>query len=174
MKDFAESIGEPYAGQQKSHQEIRDTTHGKPEKPANYAYGQKLPEWDSTLPAGSTLSRDAFIRRIEPMHDRILVQLLRTARQPGSIVLTDPQPLIGGAVRKAVVLKTGPGRWIPGEWWYSTGDAQSLIGWRWSPGYRQPVSVQPGQTVLIGNWTDLEVEDIALCQEGDVRTIWGT
>src|SRR5216683_2154533 len=111
MKDFAELINGPYAGQQKSKQEIRDTT-GKIPKPANYQYGKQLAEWE---PAETQLSRDEFIRRVEPMHDRILVQLLST-KPEGSIVLTDPEPLIGGC-RKAVVLKAGPGRWISGEWW---------------------------------------------------------
>jgi|SRR5712664_1149337 len=182
MKDFAEIIGEPYVGRQKSKREIRDTTHGKPEKPANYVYGQKLSEWDSSLPVGS-LSRDAFIRRVEPMRDRILVQLIST-KQQGSITLTDPEPLIGGC-RKAVVLKTGPGKRVPGEWWkrskplfLSMDDAETskeisvpVVGsdWEWILGYRQPLSVQPGNVVLIGNWVDLEVEDVALCQEADIR-----
>lgn len=174
MKDFAEIINQPYAGQQKSQQEIRETTKGKVSRPADYQYGTKLKEWE---PAETTLSRDEFIRQVEPLGDRIVVQLLSTTR-PGAIVLTDPEPLIGGC-RKAIVLKTGPGKRIPGEWWYHAFDP--LPGWipgdgeyLWYDGYRQPVSVQPGDVVLIGNWVDLELEDIALCSEMDVRTIWAT
>lgn len=180
MKDFAEVIGGT-AGTPKSRAEISATTKGKIPRPADYQYGKKLTEWESSLPATSTLSRDEFIRRVEPMHDRILVQLISTKRD-GSIVLTDTEPLIGGC-RKAVVLKAGPGRWIPGEWWYACrqwvggapqeADIQGrTYEWEWTPGYRRPVDVSPGQTVLIGNWVDLELEDIALCQEGDVRSIW--
>lgn len=180
MKDFAEVIGEKYVGLQKSREEIRATTKGKVPRPADYQYGKQLAEWE---PAETLLSRDEFIRRVEPMHDRILVQLISTKRE-GSILLTDPEPLIGGC-RKAVVLKAGPGRWIPGEWWsVHKGWHGEIIRdgierpmteireWEWFPGYRRPVSVTPGQTVLIGNWVDLELEDIALCQEGDVRSIW--
>jgi hypothetical protein len=156
-------------------EQIRETTKGKIPRPANYRYGTKLPEWEL---AETTLSRDQFIRQVQPMHDRIVVQLI-SELQPGAIVLTDAKPLIGGC-RKARVLKTGPGRWIPGEWWREPeddlygGHSDSVLNskgmaYRWYPGYRRPVSVLPGQVVLIGNWVDLEVEDIALCQEGDIR-----
>lgn len=166
MKDFAEIINQPYAGQQKSQQEIRETTKGKVARPADYQYGTKLKEWE---PAETSLSRDEFIRQVEPLGDRIVVQLLSTTRE-GSIVLTDPEPLIGGC-RKAIVLKTGPGKRIPGEWWKVQTPQPH---WEWIDGYRQPVSVQPNDVVLIGNWVDLELEDIALCSEMDVRTKWGT
>lgn len=168
MKDFAEVINQPYSGLQKSREEIRATTKGKVPRPADYQYGKQLTEWE---PAETLLSRDEFIRRVEPMHDRILVQLIKE-RRSGALILTDPEPLIGGC-RKAVVLKAGPGRWIPGEWWYhGATKGNGIFGWFWYEGYRRPVSVNPGQTVLIGNWVDLELEDIALCQEGDVRSIW--
>jgi hypothetical protein len=147
-------------------EQIRETTKGKIPRPANYRYGTKLPEWEL---AETTLSRDQFIRQVQPMHDRIVVQLLNEP-QPGAIVLTDAQPLIGGC-REAVVLKTGPGRWIPGEWWKVKIYGINYREWTWFPGYRRPVSVQAGQVVLIGNWVDLEVEDIALCQEGDIRLV---
>lgn len=168
MKDFAQLIDRPYAGQQKSQQEIRDTTRGKPEKPADYEYGKKLTEWDSSLSAGSKL----LLAECEPMFDRIIVRLLPNVKS-GAITLTDPQPLIGGC-RKAQVLKVGPGRRIPGEWWSVRQRETWDLGvreWEWIPGYRRPMSVHPGETVLIGNWVDLEVEHIALCQEADVRGI---
>lgn len=176
MSEFADVIGVPYTGLAKTQQEIRDTTKGKIPRPANWKYGEKLPEWE---PAQTHLSRDEFIRQCQPTNDRILVQLIREKRE-GSIVLTDPEPLIGGC-RKAVVLKTGPGRWIPGEWWkvapiFSAGTERIPMHiaskWEWFPGYRRPVDLLAGQIVLIGNWTDLEIDDIALCQEGDVRTAW--
>lgn len=149
MKDFAQLINQPYAGQQKTHQEIRDTTQAKIPKPTDYQYGQKLSEWDASLSVG----QEHLLLRCHPMHDRILVKLLPGMRQ-SALILTDPQPLIGGC-RKAMVLKTGPGRWVADD------DGCWL----------RPMTVKPGDTVLIGNWVDLEVEDIALCQEADVRGI---
>lgn len=148
MKDFAEVIGEPYLGHQKSKREIRDTTRGKPEKPPNYEYGKKLPEWDASLPVGT----DVLLAAWQPLFDRIIVRLLPKDVKPNAILLTDPQPLIGGQCRKAIVLKLGTGK-------------------RWRGNDRIPFSVKPGDEVLIGNWVDLEIEDIALCLEGDIRAI---
>lgn len=131
----------------KTKEEIRATTSRIP-RPANYKYGEKLKEWDTSLPVGAENS----LARLEPMNDRIIVRLIDETPK-GSIVLTDEQPLIGGASRKAVVLKCGPGKLIvddDGSW-------------------RRPMSVKPGQTVYIGNWVDLEANGLALCQEGDVR-----
>ena len=155
---------------------------GQIPRSANYEYGKRVKEWDASLPNTSALTRDDFIRSVEPRNDRILVQLLGEP-QAGEIVLTDHKPLIGGC-RKARVLKTGPGKWIEGEWWKTwrhihydgvcyceEGREDLRHEWEWFPGHRRPVSVAPGQTVLIGNWVDLEVEDVALCQEQDVRTI---
>jgi hypothetical protein len=168
MKDFAKLIGgEQGAG--KSLAEIRATT-GKVERPDNWRYNQKLPEWER---AETQLSRDAFIRACEPRNDKILVQILPIEEK--CIILTDKKTLIGGECRKAIVLKLGPGRWIPGEhYWSKDGEPINGVqpyGWNWFPGYRRPVSFLAGQTVLIGRWTDLEIEDIALCSELDVRAI---
>jgi hypothetical protein len=181
MKDFAQIFGGEQ-GSGKSLAEIRATT-GKAERPANWKPNQKLPEWERSE---TLLKRDEFIRRCEPTLDRILVQVLPKEERP--IILTDKQGLIGGECRKAIVLKTGPGKWIPGQWWNSprmgyhrypgigTAVSEALNQplerqWEWIPGYCRPVSVVPGQTVAIGNWTDLELDDIALCGELDVRAI---
>ena len=186
MSEFHDIIGVPYTGFAKTQEQIAAETVGKPKQkrnwrpPDGYEYGKKLSEWE---PASTLLSRDEFIRAVEPMHDRIVVQLVDEpfggVRGQQKIVLTDAKPLIGG-LRKAVVLKIGPGRWIPGGWWNvlkslpGDGKSQGNLLWReweWFPGYRRPVSVLPGQTVLIGNWVDLELEDTCLCQEGDIRAI---
>jgi hypothetical protein len=181
MSEFSDIIGVPYTGVAKSKEEIRATT-GKEKRPANYKYGEKLPEWDSSLPIGA----EDLLTRCEPRNDRMLVRLMDEMPK-GAILLTDAKPLIGGC-RKATVLKVGPGKWIPGEWWYTShslledgADSRldtdiefSVKAWVWIPGYRRPVAVHPGETVLIGNWTDLEANGLALCMEGDVRSIWLT
>lgn len=187
MKDFADIIGGT-AGTGKTLEEIRATT-GKIPMSANHIYGAKVPEWDATLPNVSQLTRDDFIRSVEPHNDRILVQLIEDP-QVGEIILTDHKPLIGGC-RKARVLKTGPGKWIEGEWWKDNSaqlkQGKNIVSvessnhywsregglWNWFPGFRRHISVTAGQIVLIGNWVDLELEDIALCQEMDVRAIVG-
>ena len=129
----------------KSKEEIRATTTGKIPRPADYKYGQKLKEWDDSLPPGA----EDLLSRIESLlDDRIIVQLLDEAPK-ASIVLTDEKPLIGG-MRLALVLKCGPGKWMPKGW-------------------RRPLIVKPGQMVYIGNWVDLEANGLALCMEGDVR-----
>ncbi len=181
MKDFADLVREPYAGHAKSREEIAATTRGAIPRPADYEYGKRLPEWD----ASCSLSAE-FLVRLEPLSDRIIVRFVNEPQaEAGRIILTDRKELISGDLRKVVVLKVGPGRWVPGEWWkipkrmFATGgipisSAASIAKeyeWRWFPGYRRQISVSPGQTVFIGNWVDLEVEDVAICQEGDVRGI---
>lgn len=175
----------------KSRDQIRsETPRAQIPRSANYEYGKRIKEWDASLPNTSQLTRDDFIRGVEPRNDRILVQLLGLedvggVRAQDRIILTDAKPLIGGC-RKARVLKIGPGKWIEGEWWkrsweyyfarhagdYHISPPGSDELWEWLPGHRRPVSVVPGQVVLIGNWVDLELEDVALCQEQDVRSIW--
>jgi co-chaperonin GroES (HSP10) len=132
----------------KTKEEIRATT-GRIPRPENYKYGEKLKEWDASLPAGA----EDVLSRLNPIHDRIIVRLIEETPK-GTIVLTDARPLIGG-MRKALVLKCGPGKWM-------TDDNEP---------WRRPMTVKTGQTVYIGNWTDLEAGGLALCQEGDVRTI---
>ena len=131
----------------KTKQEIRDTTRGKPQRPANYQYGKKLPAWE---PAETSLSRDEFVLRCEPLSDRILVKLL--PMKPQVIIRPTKPGLIGPDCRNATVLKLGTGK-------------------RWRGNERIPFSVKPGDEVLIGNWVDLELEDVALCAEKDVRAI---
>lgn len=130
----------------KTKEQIRAET-GPIARPANYKYGEKLIEWDATLPAGTELAV------FDPLHDRILVKLLEVPTD-GAILLTDKQPLIGG-MRKALVLKCGPGKVMSGKKGF----------------WRKPMSISPGQIVYIGNWVDLEGNGLAFCQEGDVR-LW--
>ena len=132
----------------KTKEEIRATTQERIPRPADYEYGKKLTEWDPSLPAGA----DVLLAAWQPLFDRIIVRLLPQKPRASGIVLTDPQPLIGGTCRNAIVLKLGTGK-------------------RWRGNERVPFSVKVGDEVLIGNWVDLEVEGIVLCQEADVRAI---
>jgi co-chaperonin GroES (HSP10) len=151
MKDFADIIGQPYAGQQKSREEIRQTTSTIP-RPKDWRYGKKLTEWE---PAKTSLSRDEFIEQCTPLADRILVKLIPWKFEP-LVIRPTKEGLISSACRNAVVLKLGTGK---------RGDGNNRI----------PFTVRPGHEVLIGNWTDLEIEDIVLCSEKDVRGIvWRT
>lgn len=140
----------------KSREQIAAETVGTPKNqrrfapPASYVPHAKLEEWDASLPAGA----EDLLERCEPRNDRMLVRLIDEP-QVGAIMLTDAKPLIGGC-RKAEVLKVGPGKWIEDD----------------DGSWRRPVDIRPGQIALIGNWVDLEAAGLALCQEGDVRSIW--
>lgn len=160
----------------KTRDQIRsETPH---EEAQRVAPGQRLQEWDSSLPAGQSIT----LKDWEPLSDRIIVRLLPREVKAGAIQLTDPEPLIGGACRNAVVLRCGPGKWVEGEWWKTKSEFRHLSDtphawnayeshdeWTWFPGHRREVVVKPGDQVLIGNWVDLESGDVVLCQEGDVR-----
>lgn len=127
----------------KTKEEIRATTKPIP-RPANYKYGEKLKEWDASLPPGA----EDLIARCDPFNDRIIVKLLD--KPQGKVIFDEKEPLIGGT-RKALVLKVGSGKLVGGRLW------------------RRPMFVKPGDVVYIGNWVDLEGNGLALCQEADVR-----
>jgi len=98
---------------------------------------------------------------IQPTEDRVLIQRID---EPSDILLTDQPKSI-----KGLVLAVGPGKWHPGEWWsvpkrwVEFGGMYAHHGnivwerkWRWIPGYREPVTVQPGQIVAFNSrWNDL-------------------
>jgi co-chaperonin GroES (HSP10) len=88
---------------------------------------------------------------IEPRADRVLIQRIE---EPSVIMLTDKPKSI-----KGVVLAVGPGKWHPGEWWWSKDgepiDGVQPYGWNWFPGYREPCTVKPGDKVLFNSkWND--------------------
>jgi hypothetical protein len=160
----------------KTRAQIAAETIGKPKNerqfapPPGYVPHAKLEEWDSSL----TLGAEEILKRCEPRNDRMIVQLIEEP-QTSAILLTDAKPLIGGDCRKARVLKVGPGKWIEGEWWKVRKRDGGLLyeAWEWFEGCRRPIAVSPGQIVLIGNWVDLEAKGLVLCQESDVRSVWG-
>ena len=65
---------------------------------------------------------------------------------------------------KGVVLSVGPGKWHPGEWWkvrpkftagIERGNIDLLDCWQWISGWREPMEVKPGDTVLFSSkWND--------------------
>jgi len=93
---------------------------------------------------------------LNPRDDRILVQRID---EESGILLTDRPKSI-----KGLVLAVGPGKWIPGTWWYLKkrrwldGGMEGIEGgeWEWIPGYREPVTVKPGQIIAFNSrWNDL-------------------
>jgi len=87
-----------------------------------------------------------------PQDDRVLIQRIE---EPSDILLTDKPKSI-----KGIVLAVGPGKWIAGEWWklkvlpFDSGMPQ--YSWQWIPGYRQQMTVKPGDKVLFNSkWNDL-------------------
>lgn len=127
-----------------------------------------------------------FVTEWEPRNDRMLVRLLPEVYR-GLIHLPDKRSLLS-PTRVGIVLKTGPGKWIPGEWWSVpkrseeriTGNIWRVANWReweWFPGHREEMTCKPGMRVAIGKFTDWESNDagwgdnVVICQQADVRVI---
>src|SRR6266446_2066308 len=102
---------------------------------------------------------------IELLDDRVLVRRMEDRE---GLILTDKPKGI-----KGIVLATGPGKWIPGDWW-KIGECKlramkaqvwpSLLPreqeYEWFPGHRQPIEVQPGMSVLFNSkWNDFADAD---------------
>jgi len=104
------------------------------------------------------LRQQIGVEDICPRDDRVLI---RRIEEPSDILLTDKPKSI-----KGIVLAVGPGEWHPGEWW-KVHKEQTYIGlektthgewyqWEWIPGYRQQMTVKPGNKVLFNSkWNDL-------------------
>lgn len=132
----------------------------------------------------TTPGMNEFSTEWEPMGDRILVRLA-PIKQPSSIVaLTDASD----TSRFGTVLKVGPGKFRDGHWYKrgvtwkpdKHGIQQGSGGvWEWIPGQRIPLTLRPGDNVVIGRWHDWSTlesgwgEEIVLCQEADVRVLCG-
>ncbi len=87
--------------------------------------------------------------RWELRDDRVLI---RRIEEPTSISITDKPKGI-----KGIVLATGPGKWIPGEWWF----LRSKKKWEWFPGHRQHPEVKHGMSVLFNSkWNDLRAGEL--------------
>ena len=128
-----------------------------------------------------------FVTEWEPRNDRMLVRLLPEVYK-GVIHLPDNRALLS-PTRLGIVLKTGPGKWIPGEWWYvkrrgnfifdlTRPESEQTHQWEWFPGHRQEMTCKPGMRVAIGRFTDWESneagwgDNVVICQEADVRIFW--
>lgn len=116
------------------------------------------------------------MNRIQPRNDRILVRRIEQSEQMiGRFVIPDV------ARQKGIlgeVVAVGPGKWIPGEWWSVKYVADHLNiqwrAWEWIDGYRQPITVQPKQTVYFNSrWNDVEQlpGGMHLIQEADIFCI---
>ena len=103
---------------------------------------------------------------VELLDDRVLI---RRIEPRSALMLTDRPKSI-----KGLVLAVGPGKWVPGTWWYrgqwyrildghvdgkpvSCDSSWQKVGkWEWADGYREPMGVKPGDTVLFNSrWNDL-------------------
>lgn len=127
-----------------------------------------------------------FVTEWEPRNDRMLVRLLPEVYK-GVVRLPDKRSLLS-PTRVGIVLKIGPGKWIPGEWWRVR--KELCVGvldgrpqpteyvWEWIPGHREEMTCKPGMRVAIGQFTDWESTDagwgdnVVICQEADVRVLW--
>lgn len=107
---------------------------------------------------------------IVPRADRVLIQ---REVQPQTGAIVRPEVASSKGI-KGVVLATGPGKWIEGEWWKIKGK------WEWIEGYRQELVVKSGMKVYFNSrWNDLTKnheddhllgadESLHLVQEADV------
>lgn len=109
-------------------------------------------------------------RKIRPLGAHILVEL--DEEQPLSAVITTPDVARNREIgtRVGTVLAVGPGKWKekPGQSWEITRERF------------YPTTLQPGQRVVIGHYSDWESwhcdsalpgPNIVLCQEADVRLL---
>jgi hypothetical protein len=103
-------------------------------------------------------------RSLKPRNDGVLVQ--RIDPKQGTIVLTDERRGSGVIPREGIVLAVGPGKWIPGEWWYFRWEASSNSKtdpgyWDWIPGHREQMEVKPGMRVIFNaRWNDLAHQEL--------------
>lgn len=100
------------------------------------------------------------VRQIAPLNDSVLIERLDPIEQEqkGLIIKPDKRKDEGKMIlRKGRVLAVGPGKWIPGAWWYlPCGEFYDCRQWEWIPGYRETPEVKPGMTVIFNaRWNDL-------------------
>jgi hypothetical protein len=95
------------------------------------------------------------VRNFDLREDRVLI---RRMEEPSFLHLTDAPKSI-----KGIVLATGPGKWIPGDWykvgeWFEWRKNKPMLkagDWEWFPGHYQPMEVKPGMSVLFNSkWND--------------------
>lgn len=123
---------------------------------------------------------------IQPRNDYVLVQRLEEP-QKGRIIVPDVAKEKG---IKGKVLATGPGKWVPGEWWKVRkqiglaaakfdiqGPAQGhpptpiyAYEWEWFPGHLQPMEVKPGMTVFFNSkWNDFGADHYTMEAQMEAR-----
>src|SRR5260370_11281799 len=87
----------------------------------------------------------------KPLHDRVLIKRIETdEKTPGGLIIPDTAK---EKPQEGEVIATGPGAWAPS-------------------GERLPLSVRPGDRVLIGKWAGTEVkiqgQDLLVLKESDI------
>ncbi len=84
---------------------------------------------------------------MKPLNDRVLIRRIEEPEQRiGSIIVPDVAKV---RAIKGQIISVGPGKWIPGEWWFVKGQ------WKWFDAYREVPPVYPGQTVYFNSkWND--------------------
>lgn len=119
-----------------------------------------------------------FVTEWEPRNDRILVRITEEVQAKTSLHIPESARTIRSLSRIGTVLKCGPGKWIPGEWWKVRKRDGGLLyeAWEWFPGHREEMIIKPGMKVLVGqfdDWSAMDAgwENVILCQEADVRAI---
>jgi chaperonin GroES len=88
---------------------------------------------------------------IRPLHDRILVRRLEDRNE--WVMMGNVLGPRGKQQTLCEVVAVGPGK----------RDEES--------GVRIPLTVKKGDKVLIGPYSDLEMDDLVICQEADVRVV---
>jgi len=112
-------------------------------------------------------------RQIRPLGDHILVELDSEPGAPEGIIFAPDiarNQEIGSRV--GTVLAVGPGKWRERR--------KNDESWMLNPLVRKPLTLKPGDRVIIGHYSDWESwhsdyegrdANIVLCQEADVRVI---
>lgn len=106
------------------------------------------------------------MRNIQPRGEYVLIDPLPSTprgasvnAEAGRIILAD---VAEEPSRTGKVIAVGPGRWVPGEWWYHDGETYNRFydfrneGYYWIPGYLATPEVAPGDTVLIPRYAGVE------------------
>ena len=104
---------------------------------------------------------------IKPRNDRVLIRRIDEPEQKIGLLYV-PQVAQKKAI-KGEIIAVGPGKWIPGEWWFLKGK------WEWIDREWNPTVVKAGQFCYFGSrWDDSSGQigsEYHLVQEADIFCI---